>query len=62
VDVIGNSQVVKDYASDRGAVFDPVVGEEAREKAFALTQTVAWLYYDLGRAKVSPEEVGIPRP
>jgi tripartite-type tricarboxylate transporter receptor subunit TctC len=62
VDIIGNSQVVKDYALDRGAVFDPAVGEKAREKAFALTQTVAWLYYDLGRAKVSPEEVGIPRP
>jgi len=61
-EVIMNSQKVKDYAAARGAVFAPVYGEEAQKKAFDYYQTVAWLYYEAGKAKISPDTVGIPKP
>jgi tripartite-type tricarboxylate transporter receptor subunit TctC len=61
-EVIMNSQKMKDYALDRGAVFNPSYGEEAQKRAFSYIQPVAWLYYEAGKAKVSPDSVGIPRP
>ena len=61
-EVIKNSEVVKKYASDRGAVFTPYWGTEALVKAFPLIQNNAWLYYDAGKAEISPMEIGVPRP
>ncbi|GAB4221652.1 MAG: tripartite tricarboxylate transporter substrate binding protein [Spirochaetales bacterium] len=61
-EVIMNSQKIKDYAASRGAVFAPSYGEEAQEKAFSYYQPVAWLYYEAGKAKISPDTVGIPKP
>lgn len=61
-EVIKNSEVVKKYASDRGAVFTPYWGTEALVKAFPLIQNNAWLYYDAGKAEISPLEIGVPRP
>jgi tripartite-type tricarboxylate transporter receptor subunit TctC len=59
---IVNSQKIKDYAEDRAAIFGPLSGEAAQKLAFSYYQPVAWLYYDAGKAKVSPDTVGIPRP
>jgi tripartite-type tricarboxylate transporter receptor subunit TctC len=59
---IVNSQKIKDYADDRAAIFGPLSGEEAQKMAFSYYQPVAWLYYEAGKAKVSPDTVGIPRP
>lgn len=61
-EVIMKSQKVKDYAAARGAFFAPTFGEEAQEKTFTYYQPVAWLYYAAGKAKISPDTVGIPRP
>jgi tripartite-type tricarboxylate transporter receptor subunit TctC len=59
---IANSEALKKYAAARAALFTPISGDEAaREASKMLTQTV-WLYYDAGKAKVSPETLGIPRP
>jgi len=61
-EVIFNSQKVKEYALARGAMFDPSVGQEAQDRAFSYYQPVAWLYWEAGKAKVSPDAVGIPKP
>jgi len=61
-DVIFNSAKLKEYALSRGAVFDPSYGQEAQDRAFSYYQPVAWLYYEAGKAKVSPDTVGIPKP
>jgi tripartite-type tricarboxylate transporter receptor subunit TctC len=60
--VIKNSQKLRDYANERGAVFDPAWGQAAVDKAFPFLQQVVWTYYDAGKAKLSPDAVGIPRP
>jgi tripartite-type tricarboxylate transporter receptor subunit TctC len=56
------SQELKDFAAKNAVVFDPAWGEEAQKKAFPMIQLDAWLKYDAGQAKISPEEIGIPRP
>ncbi|RKX82563.1 MAG: tripartite tricarboxylate transporter substrate binding protein [Spirochaetes bacterium] len=60
--VIPNSQKLKDYAAERGAVFDPSWGDKAKENVFPFLQQVLWVYYDAGKAKMSPEVIGVPRP
>ena len=60
--MIFNSQKIKDYAKANGAMFAPSYGKEAQDRAFAYYQPVAWLYFDAGKAKVSPDTVGIPKP
>jgi tripartite-type tricarboxylate transporter receptor subunit TctC len=61
-DVIFNSQKIKDYAKANGAMFAPSYGKEAQDRAFAYYQPVAWLYFDAGKATISPDKVGIPKP
>jgi tripartite-type tricarboxylate transporter receptor subunit TctC len=61
-DVIFNSQKIKDYAKANGAMFNPSTGQEAQDRAFAYYQPVAWLYFEAGKAKISPDTVGIPKP
>ncbi len=61
-DVIMKSKKIQDYAVSRGAVFAPSFGQEAQDKAFAYYQPVAWLYYEAGKTKISPDTVGIPKP
>ena len=50
-----------DYAKRRAALFTPVAGEPARSEGMKLVRQAAWLYFDGGKAKVSPDSVGIPR-
>lgn len=57
----GNAAIQK-WADEQAAVFDPYAGQAAQDKARAFYQPVAWIYYDAGLAKVSPDTVGIPRP
>jgi tripartite-type tricarboxylate transporter receptor subunit TctC len=59
---IANSEALKKYALARAALFTPLSGAEAEKESMKmLTQTV-WLYFDAGKAKNSPETIGIPRP
>jgi len=59
---IAKSEALKKYAVSRGALFAPVYGEAAQKAVFPAVQANAWLLYDGGKAKVSPDTVGIPRP
>jgi tripartite-type tricarboxylate transporter receptor subunit TctC len=59
---ISNSEAVKKYATSRGALFAPSSGEAAQKAVFPAVQANAWLLFDTGKAKVSPDTVGIPKP
>lgn len=61
-DVISNSEALRNYAEERGALFTPIYGEEARESAWPSIQHQAWTLYDGGKAPIEPSEVGIERP
>jgi tripartite-type tricarboxylate transporter receptor subunit TctC len=60
-DKIANSPRVKDYAAQRAAVFAPLHGQEAFDQAWKMVRQTAWLYFDGGTAKVSPDTLGIQR-
>ena len=60
--VIANSQLIKDYCAANGAIFGPSWGAEAQKRAMSYISPVAWTYFDAGKAKVSPDTVGIPKP
>jgi tripartite-type tricarboxylate transporter receptor subunit TctC len=62
VENISKSEVLKNYAVSRGALFAPVYGDAAQKAAFPAVQANAWLLFDTGKAKVSPDTVGIPKP
>jgi tripartite-type tricarboxylate transporter receptor subunit TctC len=61
-DVVKQSPELKKFAAENAVVFDPAWGDEAQKKAFPMIQLDAWLKFDAGQAKISPEEIGIPRP
>jgi tripartite-type tricarboxylate transporter receptor subunit TctC len=58
---IKNSEPLKKYAAARSALFTPIHGEEAERESFKMVRYSAWLYFDGGKAKVSPDTLGIPR-
>ena len=58
---IKNSEPLKKYAAARSALFTPIHGEEAEKEFFKMVRYSAWLYFDGGKAKVSPDTLGIPR-
>jgi len=59
---VAKSEAMKKYALSRGALFAPQYGEAAQKAAFPAVQANAWLLFDGGKAKVSPDTVGIPKP
>ncbi len=59
---IKNSQKLADYAAERGAVFDPSWGAEAKKKAMPYLQIIAWNYFEGGTATISPDTIGIAKP
>jgi tripartite-type tricarboxylate transporter receptor subunit TctC len=60
--VIPNSKALKSYALQKGALFTPAFGDAARDKVWPEVQSDAWSFQAAGRAKISPEELGIPKP
>jgi tripartite-type tricarboxylate transporter receptor subunit TctC len=58
---IKNSEALKKYAAQRSALFTPIHGSEAETESFKMVRYTAWLYFDGGKAKVSPDTLGIPR-
>jgi hypothetical protein len=44
-DRIKNSEALKEYAANRGALFTPIYGEEAQEKARPAVAQNAWLLF-----------------
>jgi hypothetical protein len=59
---ITKSEAIKKYATSRGALFAPYFGAEASTAVAPAVQANAWLLFDSGKGKVSPDTVGIPRP
>jgi tripartite-type tricarboxylate transporter receptor subunit TctC len=60
--VIANSTLIKDYSLANGAEFGPSWGDEAQKRVMSYLSPVAWLYFEAGKAKISPDTVGIPKP
>ena len=56
------SEALKKYAASRGALFAPLYGDAAQKAVFPAVQANAWLLFEGGKAKVSPDTVGIPKP
>ena len=56
------SEALKKYAQSRGAMFAPMAGDEAQKAVFPAIQSYAWTQHAAGKAKVSPDTVGIPKP
>ncbi len=56
------SDALKKYAQARGAMFAPMAGDEAQKAVFPAIQSYAWTQQAAGKAKVSPDIVGIPKP
>jgi tripartite-type tricarboxylate transporter receptor subunit TctC len=59
---IANNAALKKYAQERGALFTPMHGEDAQKAVFPAIQSYAWTQQAAGKAKVSPETIGIPKP
>lgn len=59
---IANSSELRDYALNRGALFTPVHGEQARTAVWPEIQSDAWSFEAAGRTTMSPDELNIPRP
>lgn len=60
--VIPNSPALKGYALKKGALFASSSGKVARDRVWPEIQGDAWSFQAAGRAKVSPESLGIPKP
>lgn len=61
-DNIAKSATLRRYAENRGALFAPATGEEAQKLVFPAIQANAWTLQETGKAKVSPDTVGISKP
>jgi tripartite-type tricarboxylate transporter receptor subunit TctC len=59
---IKNSKAVQDYADKNGVVVNVAWGDEAQAKVWKSVQVNAWLLQAGGKAAVSPDTVGIPKP
>ncbi len=59
---IVKSEALKKYAASRGALFAPSYGEAAQKAVFPAVQANAWMLFQSGKAKVSPDTVGIAKP
>ena len=59
---ISKSEAIKKYARNRGALFAPISGEAAQKAVFPAIQVNAWMLFDNGKATISPDTVGIPKP
>jgi len=59
---IAKSEAIKKYAQSRGALFAPSYGEAAQKAVFPAVQANAWMLFASGKAKVSPDTVGIAKP
>jgi len=59
---IATSKRLQDFANLRGQIVAPYYGEEAITRAMPTIVNAAWGLADSGKAKVKPDQVGMPRP
>jgi tripartite-type tricarboxylate transporter receptor subunit TctC len=60
--VVMKSEALKKYSTANGALYAPSYGDAALKAAMPAIQGTAWLLQEGGKAKVSPDTVGIPKP
>ena len=61
-DNIMKSDALRKYATEKGAQFVPSYGANAMKAAMPAVQVNAWQAFDGGKAKVSPDTLGIAKP
>ena len=61
-DKVATSDVLRKYASEHGAMFDPAYGQEAREKAMPVITMQACARAKAGEAAVDPGTIGVDCP
>lgn len=61
-DTIMNSDALAEYAANRGAFFDPSMGNDAQAAVRPILEQNVWLLFDSGQAPNNPEDYGIARP
>ncbi|WP_434359982.1 tripartite tricarboxylate transporter substrate binding protein [Parasalinivibrio latis] len=59
-DKIAGSPRLAEYAKSKSLAVTPFSGKQAYDTGFKATQIMAWQLFNGGKAKVSPESVGIP--
>jgi len=62
VERIAKGDAVRNYAETRGAMLAGLYGDEAQKAVMPAIQSYAWLQQEAGKAKVSPDTIGIPKP
>ena len=60
--VIPDADALRKYALEKGALFTPAAGDEARDRVWPEIQADAWSFHSAGRTVMSPEELNIPKP
>lgn len=60
--VMKNSEALRNYANQQGALFDPIYGDEAYESAIVSAAHQAFTLWDGGKAEVDPASIGYERP
>jgi tripartite-type tricarboxylate transporter receptor subunit TctC len=58
---VANSDKLKQYAQQKGALFTPAVGKQAHDVVWPTVVEDAYMLQEAGMVKVSPESVGIRR-
>ncbi|WP_226781538.1 Bug family tripartite tricarboxylate transporter substrate binding protein [Oceaniglobus trochenteri] len=61
-DKIANSEVMKKFAAERGALFNATSGEAAAKAAMPMLSINAWQQFDSGAAPNDPSQFDIPKP
>jgi tripartite-type tricarboxylate transporter receptor subunit TctC len=59
---MAGNDALRKYAQGRGAMFAPMAGDAAQAAGFPAIQAYAWTQQAAGKARVSPDTVGIPKP
>lgn len=59
---MAGNEALRKYAQGRGAMFAPMAGDAAQAAVFPAIQSYAWTQQAAGKAKVSPDSVGIAKP
>jgi len=57
-----SAEKFQETMKSKGNVIMNISGEEAKEYLATYQSTTCWLYHGVGETKVSPQEVGIPKP
>ena len=58
---IANSEKIRQYAQQKGALFTPAVGKQAHDLVWPTVVEDAYMLQEAGMVKVSPESIGIRR-